>query len=181
MCSDFSGEQPSLNPPRDLRQAVLLVRNALLYDQETGVFTWLVATSNRVRVGNVAGCVSRDGYRYVGIGGRQYPEHRLAWLCVTGEWPRDWVDHVNGIKTDNRWSNLRGATRAQNRRNSRRRRSGKSGYKGVSWHRSARKWQARIAVNHEEIFLGHFSSPEAAHNAYCKAAIQYHGEFARFK
>jgi hypothetical protein len=89
------------------------------------------------------------------------------------------IDHINGDGLDNRWSNLRLATRAENIRNSRTKATNTSGFKGVSWHKRDRKWQAHIKINGRSKNLGLFEAPEDAHAAYVAAAQKYHGEFAR--
>jgi hypothetical protein len=113
------------------------------------------------------------------IDGRQYAAHRLAWLHMTGEWPPADIDHANGDPGDNRWNNLRAATRAQNISNGRKRSTNTSGFKGVSWRSAKEKWQAAITVNGLKRFLGYFDDPAEAHAAYVRAAEKYHGEFAR--
>lgn len=104
-------------------------------------------------------------------------EHALGRSLTQGEQ----VDHVNGDTLDNRRSNLRVVTQAENQQNRGKRYSNKSGYKGVSWHEQRRKWAASIKVNKERLFLGLHDTPEAAYAAYCEAARKYHGEFARFE
>jgi hypothetical protein len=89
------------------------------------------------------------------------------------------VDHINGDGLDNRRSNLRLATREGNQRNRAARRDNTSGLKGVSLHVSTGKWQARIRTGGEQVYLGVFTTPEAAHEAYAEAAIRLHGKFAR--
>src|SRR5215467_8628570 len=91
------------------------VREVLDYDFETGRFTWRVKRT-RVTVGDLAGCLDAGRYK-IRISGRNYWAHRLAFLWMTGEWPQGEVDHKNGNPTDNRWSNLRDATRPQNQHN----------------------------------------------------------------
>lgn len=83
------------------------IREVLAYDQLTGEFTWKRPTSNRVEAGSVAGRLNTNGHRQISIDGRDYLARRLAWLYVRGEWPTENVIPVNGIKTDNRFSNLR--------------------------------------------------------------------------
>ena len=87
-------------------------------------------------------------------------------------------DHINLDTLDNRRSNLRVATSAENHRNQGVRRDSRSGFKGVGWHKPTNKWQARIRLNGSRKSLGFFATPEAAHDAYCKAAAELHGEFA---
>lgn len=138
----------------------------LYYDPETGKF-W-----------REAGCASRTGYRYVWFHGRQHLEHRVAWFLHYGEWPDRQVDHINGDRADNRIVNLRLATHSENQQNRRRPSNNTSGHKGVSWIKRYQKWQATIRVGRRNINLGRFDTKEAAANAYGRAALKHHGEFA---
>jgi hypothetical protein len=155
------------------------LKELLDYDPNTGVFTWRVSTTNRVRVGGVAGTVHPQGYRQIRVDGRIHKAHRLAWLWMTGDWPLDQIDHINGVRADNRLANLRPATQSQNSANMRKHATSKSGYKGVSWSADRAKWQAAIKVNGLKHFLGRFTDPAAAHAAYVAAAEKHFGEFAR--
>lgn len=119
------------------------LRELLHYDPETGLFTWKVARQG-TRAGAFAGALNH-GYLRITIDWRHYPAHRLAWLYMTGEWPADLIDHINLVSDDNRFVNLRQATRAQNMHNSARPRTNTSGVKGVS--RYAGRWKAQIKVN----------------------------------
>jgi hypothetical protein len=112
--------------------------------------------------------------RTVGDTGRRLAMHRVILNAPDGLQ----VDHINGDGLDNRRSNLRLATNAQNLQNQKRRSTNTSGYKGVSLYRDGR-WSARIRANGRRVFLGYFATPELAHAAYCAAAEKYHGEFAR--
>lgn len=91
------------------------------------------------------------------------------------------VDHIDLNPLNNRRSNLRLATKRQNKTNQRTYKNNTSGYKGVSWNASKRKWHARISKEGKVIHLGFFDSPEEAYDRYCKAARELHGEFARVK
>ena len=137
------------------------LRSVLDYDQETGIFTWKVRTSN-VKVGDVAGCLAGEGYLLIGLQRRRYHAHRLAWLYVYGSWPKDQIDHINRIRTDNRISNLREVTNKQNMQNAGKRRDNTSGYQGVSWHKHGSKWQVGIVHNQQRMHLGLFDDLEAA-------------------
>jgi hypothetical protein len=154
------------------------LREVLAYEPATGVFTWLVRTTNSVKVGDVAGCVNKGGYVHITIDGCCYLAHRLAWLYMSGEWPVDDLDHINGDRADNRICNLRDATESQNIANSRMQVNNKSGFKGVSWHKYARKWCACIGLNGKVKHLGYFDSPEGAFMEYCFAAWRNFGDFA---
>jgi hypothetical protein len=94
------------------------LREVLNYDQHTGVFTWRVSPSNNVRVGARAGNVDTQGYRLISVDAKLYRANRLAWLYMTGEWPLTPLDHINCVRDDERWANLRPATVRQNNANS---------------------------------------------------------------
>ena len=108
-----------------------------------------------------------------------YLAHRLAWLYVNELWPQNELDHVNLNGLDNRLSNLREATKAENQRNTRAPRTNKSGVKGVFWRRDLKKWRAAIQVNGKSIHLGVFIEKDSAAEAYRSAAIAHFGPFAR--
>ena len=154
------------------------VRELLHYNSETGIFTWKVGGGGWRRIGAQAGNLNNRGYLRIKIDGRDYAAHRLAWLYAHGEWPKGHLDHVNRVKADNRMSNLRLATRSQNRMNA----VGKSstGFKGVYWNKSAGKFLVKLQVNGKQIYRGLFTTAEKAHKAYCAVAKHYHGEFACF-
>jgi hypothetical protein len=166
----------------DLTQARL--RELLTYDPATGIFTRCVGRGG-VRAGSVAGCVWEKGangpYLRISIDGRQYSAHRLAFLWITGEFPPDDVDHIDGDGLNNRLGNLRAATRTQNLANRRRHKNNTSGFKGVSFHKRERRFRAKIQVGGKTQNLGSFDTAESAHAAYCAAAEKTHGAFARAK
>ena len=94
--------------------------------------------------------------------------------------PKTFTDHIDGNGLNNQRANLRACTRAENGRNRGATCNNTSGFKGVSWHKGNRTWDARIWVNGKNRCLGSFSTPEAAYAAYCAAALELHGEFANF-
>ena len=155
------------------------LREILDYDPDTGVFTRRVTTSNRAKIGDMAGFIKSNGYRYICIDGKTYREHRLVWLFITGAWPDAEIDHINLEKADNRFANLRAATRSENLANTRVRNGNTSRLKGISWHKRDKKWRARIAAPGKQKYLGNFDCPAAAHFAYIVAADKAFGEFAR--
>ena len=156
------------------------LKELLSYDPETGIFTWLKAVSKSVRVGSIAGSFDKKGYIRIGLLRRRYSAHRLAFLYMTGSFPPNDTDHINGVRNDNRWINLRQATNSENQRNQGKPITNTSGYKGVSWNKRAKKWLAKIKHMNHDIHLGYFDSPEAAHQAYIEAAEKLHGDFANY-
>lgn len=111
----------------------------------------------------------------VSVFSKQYRAHRLAWLWMTGKWPDNEVDHANGKRDDNRWSNLRDVPPTINRQNQRRAMSNsKTGLLGASWNARDRRFVARIKVGAKYRSLGGFDSAEAAHQAYLQAKRQLH-------
>lgn len=152
------------------------LRELFHYDPETGAFTWKMLTSPRggVKIGDVAGSIDTKGYRIIRIDGRDHKAHRLAWLYMIGEWPKDQVDHRNGTPADNRFANLREATRAENGQNRATSKNNTSGFTGVSWHGRDRKWRAQIRAGGRNQHLGMFASAEDAHAAYLAAKAELH-------
>lgn len=163
------------------------LRDHFEYGCESGRFTrlWPVVTgrgSVRHLAGTLTGAIHKDGYRYLGINGRLYLEHRLAWLWVTGEWPEKEVDHIDGNRSNNRFSNLRSVTTQQNRMNSLGQKRRKNPYPGVYEHTTmCGRHCAQIKVNREVIYLGMFNTPEDAYEARKKAELRYFGEYAGHK
>jgi hypothetical protein len=155
------------------------LKSIVNYDPQTGVMNWIVSLSARTRVGDVAGNDNGLGYLRVRINKRLYVVHRLAWLYMTGLWPEADIDHINMNRSDNRWENLRQATRTENFGNRRKYKNNTSGVKGAYWSKSKHKYVAGIGVNGRDIYLGLFDCPAAASFAYQIAADQHFGEFAR--
>jgi hypothetical protein len=149
----------------------------LSYEATTGVFTWRQKPAKWMHAGAVAGCLNHYGYTVIRLEGELHYAHRLAWLWMTGNWPKEQIDHRNGNRNDNRWENLREASNQLNQANVRRRK--KSGLKGITKYKPNGKWQAQIMVDQKHISLFYFTCPAAAHLAYVVAANEAFGEFAR--
>lgn len=165
----------------------------LHYDPETGTFMRLAAARPQsahyfdkpigyIKRGTVA---DGGGYHMINVDGRVYRAHRLAWFYMTGAWPDADVDHKDGNRANNRWGNLRAATRSQNIANSRRPRDSLTGVKGVTFDKGRGKWVAQIGVGmcdagyYNTKFLGRFDNIDDAAAAYREAAEARFGEFAR--
>lgn len=131
------------------------LKELLHYDPGTGVFTWRVQRGPR-KPGDEAGAINTLGYRVIRLDYGLRLAHRLAYIYQTGSCPAE-VDHINQSRSDNRWRNLRPATKSQNQQNSRLRKDNTSGYRGVHWVRAAKKWQATGVLNGTRIYLGLFA------------------------
>lgn len=153
------------------------VRELLRYDPETGRF-FRRTNVGPAKAGDETGATQRR-YIMISVDNRRYSAHRLAWVCMTGEWPANDIDHKNCDPSDNRWVNLRAATESQNLANQRLSKNNKSGLKGVCWENWSGRWLAQIMVQRRRINLGRFDDKHEAHMAYCAAAIRYFGAYAR--
>ena len=145
------------------------------YNPSTGIFTRLVRTSKRVKVGDVADFLRHDGYIQIQISRKKYLAHRLAWLYMIGNFPNEQTDHLNGIRNDNRWVNLRDVTNSINQQNQRRPHSNnKSGYLGVSLCSYSGKWRVQITLNNKLIHLGYFNDKHEASERYLSKKREIH-------
>lgn len=149
------------------------LRFLLRYDANTGEFVWLRQQGSR-KAGDVAGAIKTEGYREIGIDGRLYYAHRLVWLYVFGRWPTEQIDHRNGDESDNRLSNLRECSNAENCQNLGLRKSNKSGLTGVRWDAARSKWAAQIRIDGKITPLGRYQTKEMAHQAYLAAKATAH-------
>lgn len=150
-----------MNPAEELREK-------FAYDPTTGVFI-------RRSTGKVAGHRKDNGYLHFHFAGKKHGAHRLAWLYVHGSWPEHDVDHINGIRSDNRIVNLRDVSRSENLQNQRRAsaRNKSTGVLGVYRHVDGR-FTSRICVNKRDTYLGLFDTVEAAQAAYLEAKHRLH-------
>jgi hypothetical protein len=175
--------------PRECKITQEFLRSALHYDPLTGVFTWKERSDrsakwNGRRAGTIAGTVERRGYTVITLRIDEVDSHcyahRLAFIYMTGDCPA-FVDHEDRDKGNNRWVNLRPATKAQNSQNRTLRNGSTSGFKGVSWSKYAKKWGSYINVEGRKKHLGYFTSAQEAHEAHCTAALAQYGEFSCVK
>ena len=125
------------------------------------------------------GTVNSAGYIVVSLLGRPVLAHRIAFMLMNGKWPNSQIDHINRVRVDNRWANLREATLAQNNVNATR--SIKRDLPtGVSRTRGSSRFSATISINGRNKHLGSFPTAQAASAAYKAAKLKLHGEFSPF-
>jgi hypothetical protein len=153
------------------------LKELLHYNPDTGEFTWRVKTNHGVNVGEVAGTVHTKGYRYIGLDGGHYVAHRLAFLYMEGRMPPGQVDHINRVRDDNRWSNLRAASGQENQWNTVAKCNSRLGMKGIYFNERLRKYTADIRVNGRTKHLGCFETVAEAKAARNTAAMLIHGKF----
>lgn len=151
------------------------LRELLDYSPETGVFTNRITRSANAVAGTEIKCLDNDGYVQLRLDGVSHKAHRLAWFYMTGQWPRGAIDHINGLRNDNRFSNLRDTTLSINSQNMRHARSdSKSGLLGASFDKSRGKYVAQILVGGIKKNLGRYGTAHEAHQAYLTAKRQFH-------
>lgn len=150
------------------------LKQVVRYHPEDGTFVRLECFQRPDVIGTCAPCDNGNGYRKIAIDGRRYYMHRLAWFYMTGKWPIE-IDHKNGDRSYNSWSNIRDVSSKINHQNRRKAASNsKSGILGVSWDSERLKWTARIKVEGRYKYLGRFESKEQAMDAYLSAKRKYH-------
>ena len=155
---------------KTITHAQLLER--LHYDQETGQFSRKTAVRGHLS-GPIQRKLDKKGYRIIRAFGTEFRAYRLAWFYVHGVLPTGQVDHINGVRDDNRIVNLRDVSPSENQQNRRGPTSAnKCGFLGVfAWQN---KWRSRIKLNGRAIEVGMFDSPEAAHAAYLAKKRELH-------
>jgi len=150
------------------------LKEVLFYDPGTGIFTWR-ASRKGTGVGDIAGCVGSQGHRQIGIDYRIYLAERLAYLYMIGRLPkkRKVVDHINRVRDDNRWTNLREVSPLINSRNRSMQSNNTSGVTGVSWYKLRKTWVSKIHIEGKRIYLGYFKDKFDAICARHKAEQEY--------
>jgi hypothetical protein len=157
-----------------------VVRGLLNYDQETGIFTWKVNRSRTAKLGEVAGNIDiLDGYVRISINGTLCKGHRLAWLHVYGEWPNGEIDHIHGIRHDNRISQLREVDDLGTAQNRGIGKANNSGRVGVSYLPKTNKYTAFIRANGVQYHLGTFDTFDEARSVRRQKEAEFFGEYAR--
>lgn len=143
-----------------------------------GNLYWLTPR-RRIRVGDKAGNLDKSGYLIIGFNRKYYLAHRLVWFYHYGVWPKNMIDHINGVKDDNRIENLRGATSQQNQFNRKSQGNSASQYKGVCWDKNAGKWRAYAKINYKQYHIGLYQTEEEAAKAYDDFVTNIHGSYQK--
>ena len=141
------------------------------YDPDTGRLTWMVRASRRSKIGDVAGSLETQGYRQVKFKGKEYKVHRVIWLITYGAWPEKGIDHINGIRDDNRLINLREANQSENSQN--RKAYSNTGVSGVTLTKKG-YYRAKLIINGRRVLGTTFKNFEAAVAAVTEAKKKYH-------
>lgn len=148
------------------------LRSMLRYDPATGALQWLVSRG-KARAGDVLAVADSRGYMVVGVDGKRHYVHRIAWALMTGSEPAGVVDHIDGNRSDNRWSNLRDVPvklNAQNRHVP----AGRSRTQVLGVRPFAGKYRAALSVEGRQRHLSTFDTVELASAAYLAAKRQLH-------
>ena len=147
------------------------LKEVLTYEPESGIFIRNIDIKH-FKAGTIAGTVNY-GYINIGIDGKSYGAHRLAYLYMEGHMPEE-VDHDNHIRNDNRWLNLNASSKGHNAKNHTKQSNNTSGVVGVSWSKKAKKWNARIGIGEgSRRCLGFFNSFSSAVDARKDAEVLY--------
>jgi hypothetical protein len=154
------------------------LKSLLSYEPNTGAIQWVAKGKGRIKK-KEAGTLLHSGYVGICIGPKRFQSHRIAWALHHGSWPKDQIDHINGIKTDNRICNLREASNSQNGKNLGLSKANISGVKGVSFEKYTNRWKASIRVNGKMISIGRFDKIENAIEARKIAEKKYFQEWNR--
>lgn len=157
----------------DIELTQEVVREILHYNPENGELVWKERglhwfreerhqkIFNRIHAGNSPKRLTKTTVGYVkcriGVLGRYYGAHQIIWLWMTGEWPKEYIDHIDRDATNNRWSNLREATSSENAKNRSKQRNNSSGVTGVSWDKEKGLWRASVRIKGKLNNLGYFA------------------------
>jgi hypothetical protein len=160
------------NPPKQVTEEI---KKLVKCNFDTGKLYWTISRPN-APLDKELGSLAR-GYLNVKILGKDYKVHRVIWMLHTGDWPKGEIDHINGIKTDNRIVNLRDVDRALNMQNQNRNHKGNnSGFLGVAKCSTTKKWRARITVFGKKIALGSYDTAEEASKVYQEYKKKLHNQ-----
>lgn len=149
------------------------LKSVIHYDPKTGIFTW-IKSSPGTACGAIAGDKTSNGYWRICVDYTRTHAHRLAWLYMTGKFPPNDIDHINGIRTDNRFCNLRAVSRSVNLQNQREAKSHNKSTGIIGAYGNGNGFISRIRVNGKDRYLGYFKTAKEANAAYIKAKRKFH-------
>ena len=155
------------------------LREYFTYDNGKLIRTKIPGNYRKNCIGNRFGNRHKKGYWHGTILGKKYLEHRLIWLYHYGEWPKDQLDHINGIRDDNRIENLRECDNSENQYNRKSSSKSSSRYKGVSWYPNYNKWLVNYTLDKKKVFVGYFDDEFEAAKAYHEAVRPHQTEFRK--
>lgn len=154
------------NPrPRERDISAQRLRELFLYEDDSGILRHRTNKKGRAIEGSVAGHIRKNGYVMVKADSGIFRAHRVIWAIVYGEWPKMWLDHINGIRSDNRISNLREVSPSENNHNFPVHRSGRL----VGAIPRGSRWLSQRTINGRSVVLGYFNTADEAHQAYLRA------------
>jgi hypothetical protein len=136
------------------------INEYLQYNPETGVIIWIKNKGPKKVIGKNAGGIKPDGYVHIKFNNKTYKAHRVAWYLHYGVWPTNHIDHINGIKNDNRINNLRDVTNQQNLLNQKRHREKTVKY--YYFYKKGQKWKVQTQINNKRTYFGYFETEEKA-------------------
>lgn len=142
------------------------LKSILLYDVMTGIFTWKIKPANCVDIGDVAGWLGEHGYIEIGYKRKHYKAHRLAWLYVYGTTQVAEIDHIDGVRSNNKIANLRAVSHRRNQQNRTTHRLGR--LPGAIFDKRRGKWQAKILISGKGKHIGYFNTEQEASAAYLR-------------
>lgn len=153
----------------------VLLKELFTYNPDTGILSWKVRPCRNINVGSEAGGISLGGYRTVSVNKSRQYVHRVIWCLVYGELPKYGIDHINGVRDDNRLINLRAANQSENMQNIRAPlKNNSTGYLGVTFYKPDGTYQAQITINNKYHYLGRYPTAIEAHEVYLAAKKELH-------
>lgn len=160
------------------------IKEWISYDPLTGIFQYKKCATPQAtaRFANKPiSSIYGKGYIGITVDGQRIMAHRLSWFFMKGVWPDGEIDHKNGVRTDNRWDNLRLAIGSTNQINTKIHKHNTSGHRGVSWSKTYNKWVACVYVENKQKRLGYFSNIEDAIKARQQGEVTYYGLGSRLR
>ena len=151
-----------------------------IFEYKNGELFWKKPFGKKTKVGQKAGSKQSLGYLQVSINKKKYLLQRIIFVMHHGYFPKE-VDHINGVKSDNRIENLRDVTRSQNINNKSKPITNTSGTKNVYFHPSRNKWQVKLFIHGVSKSFGYYDDLELATLVSQEARNKYHGEYACHK